>query len=241
MTCVTYATKALPGADPGCRVTSQRQPLLDALRRGLNIAVAAVGLATVAPLMVVIGLLIKLTSGGPIFYRQTRVGIDRRARTQASRNSRRHRDSGGELFTIYKFRTMTVAALGDCNPGEVWATPGDPRVTRLGRMLRRSRLDELPQLINVLRGDMNVVGPRPEQPMIFERLRARVEGYPERQRVRPGITGWAQINLPYDRTVEDVRRKLSLDLDYIRRQSVLEDLKIMVRTPAAILGVHSNR
>jgi lipopolysaccharide/colanic/teichoic acid biosynthesis glycosyltransferase len=211
------------------------------LRRGLSIAVAAVGLATVAPLMVVIGLLIKLTSGGPIFYTQTRVGIDRRARAQASRNSRRHRDCGGKLFTIYKFRTMTVAAPGCCNPGEVWATPGDPRVTRLGRMLRRSRLDELPQLINVLRGDMNVVGPRPEQPTIFERLRARFKRYPERQRVRPGITGWAQINLPYDRTVEDVRRKLSLDLEYIRRQSVLEDLKIMVRTPGAILGVHSHR
>jgi lipopolysaccharide/colanic/teichoic acid biosynthesis glycosyltransferase len=241
MTCVRYAIQALPGANPGSRATFQRQPLRDALRRGLNIAVAAVGLATLAPLMVVIGLLIRLTSGGPIFYAQNRVGIDRRARAQASRNGRRHRDCGGKLFTIYKFRTMTVAAPGRCNPGEVWATPGDPRVTRLGRMLRRSRLDELPQLINVLRGDMNVVGPRPEQPTIFERLRARVERYPERQCVRPGITGWAQVNLPYDRTVEDVRRKLSLDLEYIRRQSVLEDLKIMARTPGAILGVHSNR
>jgi lipopolysaccharide/colanic/teichoic acid biosynthesis glycosyltransferase len=240
VTCVTYATKALPGAAPGSRATFQRQPLRDALRRGLNIAVAAVGLATVAPLMVVIGLLIKLTSGGPIFYTQNRVGVDRRARAQASRNGRRHRDFGGKLFTIYKFRTMTVAAPGYCSPGEVWATPGDPRVTRLGRILRRSRLDELPQLINVLRGDMNVVGPRPEQPTIFERLRARLERYAERQRVRPGITGWAQINLPYDRTVEDVRRKLSLDLEYIGRQSVLEDLKIMVQTPGALLGVHSN-
>jgi lipopolysaccharide/colanic/teichoic acid biosynthesis glycosyltransferase len=240
MTCVRYATQALPGTDPGSRATFQRQSLRDALRRGLNIAAAAVGLATVAPLMVVIGLLIKLTSGGPIFYMQNRVGIDRRAREQASRNRRRHRDYGGKLFTIYKFRTMTVAAPGCCNPGEVWATPGDPRVTRLGRMLRRFRLDELPQLINVLRGDMNVVGPRPEQPTIFEQLRARVERYPERQRVRPGITGWAQVNLPYDRTVDDVRRKLFLDLQYIGRQSVLEDLKIMARTPGAILGVHSN-
>jgi lipopolysaccharide/colanic/teichoic acid biosynthesis glycosyltransferase len=240
VTCITYATKALPGTAPGSRATFQRQPLRDALRRGLNIAVAAVGLATVAPLMVVIGLLIKLTSGGPIFYTQNRVGVDRRARAQASRNGRRHRDFGGKLFTIYKFRTMTVAPPGHCSPGEVWATPGDPRVTRLGRILRRSRLDELPQLINVLRGDMNVVGPRPEQPTIFERLRARLERYAERQLVRPGITGWAQVNLPYDRTVDDVRRKLSLDLEYIRRQSVLEDLKIMVQTPGAILGVHSN-
>ena len=240
MTSVRYAIQALPGANPGSRATFQRQPLRDALRRGLNIAVAAVGLATFAPLMVVIGLLIRLTSGGPIFYAQHRVGIDRRARAQALRNGRRHRDCGGKLFTIYKFRTMTVAAPGRRNPGEVWATPGDPRVTKVGRVLHSIVL--LPRrMINVLRGDMNVVGPRPEQPTIFERLRARVERYPERQRVRPGITGWAQVNLPYDRTVEDVRRKLSLDLEYLRRQSVLEDLKIMARTPGAILGVRSNR
>jgi len=119
----------------------------------------------------------------------------------------------------------------------VWAQQDDPRVTSIGRVLRKLRLDELPQLLNVLRGDMNIVGPRPEQPAIFVYLREQVEGYQRRQRVRPGITGWAQINLAYDQSVEDVRRKVALDLEYIHRQSALEDFKIMCRTlPVMVLG-----
>ena len=119
---------------------------------------------------------------------------------------------------------------------EVWASPDDPRVTAVGRILRLYRLDELPQLVNVLRGEMNVVGPRPEQPTIFARLRTQVDRYEQRQRVRPGITGWAQVNHHYDRSLEDVRRKLQLDLEYISRQSVLEDVKILIRTPLVMLG-----
>jgi lipopolysaccharide/colanic/teichoic acid biosynthesis glycosyltransferase len=118
----------------------------------------------------------------------------------------------------------------------VWAAPDDPRVTRVGRFLRKYRLDELPQFVNVLKGDMNVVGPRPEQPEIFRSLRAEIERYPERQRLLPGITGWAQIHQAYDQTLDDVRRKLHLDLEYVDRHSPLEDLRILVRTvPVVVL------
>ncbi len=202
-------------------------------RRFLNIAVAAVGLVVAAPLMLVIAALIKLTSRGPVLFAQIRVGLDRRALSNAGGNTRRHTDVGGRQFTMYKFRTMRPA---DTNGPQVWAQPDDARVTPLGRVLRKFRLDELPQLFNVLRGDMNIVGPRPEQPTIFVSLREQIQGYQRRQRVRPGITGWAQINQGYDTSIEDVRRKVRYDLDYIRRQSALEDLRIMLRTvPVMVL------
>lgn len=131
-----------------------------------QIVAAAIGLLLTAPLMLVIAALIKLTSRGPALYTQTGVGMDRRRRTLQPAFSRRRVDAGGRPFTIYKFRTMRVSS-GDA---EVWAQPDDPRVTLLGRVLRKSRLDELPQLFNVLRGDMNIVGPRPEQPNLFKDL-----------------------------------------------------------------------
>jgi lipopolysaccharide/colanic/teichoic acid biosynthesis glycosyltransferase len=212
-----------------------RQEPSDALRRGLNVTVAAVGVVLAAPLMAAIALLIKLTSRGSVFYTQVRVGIDRRNPAALSGNSRRRVDCGGRPFKIYKFRTMTANGNGPDDAAEVWAQPDDPRVTRMGRILRLYRLDELPQLINVLRGEMDIVGPRPEQPTIFARLRQEIERYEERQRVRPGITGWAQINQCYDSCVDDVRRKLAYDLEYISRQSALEDLKIMVRTLPVVL------
>jgi lipopolysaccharide/colanic/teichoic acid biosynthesis glycosyltransferase len=118
---------------------------------------------------------------------------------------------------------------------EVWASPQDPRVTWVGRILRKYRLDELPQLINVLRGDMNIVGPRPEQPAIFADLRHRVPGYAERQKVAPGITGWAQVNHHYGESLEDVQTKLAYDLEYIARCSAMEDLRIMARTVPTVL------
>jgi len=199
-------------------------------RRGtrlLNVVAAAAGLVVTLPLALLIAALIKLTSRGPVLFTQTRIGMDRRALAKAG-NMRRHLDLGGMPFTIYKFRTMRV----DCEDGhrQVWARPLDARVTSIGCVLRRFRLDELPQFINVLRGDMNIVGPRPEQPEIFLHLREQIEGYQQRQRVRPGITGWAQINQGYDRSLDDVRRKVAFDLAYIRRQSPVVDLKIMLRT-----------
>ena len=160
--------------------------------------------------------MVRLTPG-PVILRQTRLG------------------EHGRPFTIYKFRTMTVAPKG--GEQQVWARPDDARVTPIGRVLRKYRLDELPQLFNALLGDMNVVGPRPEQPAIAVRLRREIRGYHRRQRVAPGITGLAQISRGYDRSLEDVRLKLVYDLQYIRRRSVWEDLRIMLRTlPVMLLG-----
>jgi len=201
-------------------------------RRPLNVVVAAVGIVVTLPLMAAIALLVKITSPGPVLFVQARVGIDRRSRGHENGNHRRSVNQGGKLFKIFKFRTM--AANG--NGAQVWATPDDPRVTRVGRVLRLFRLDELPQLVNVLLGDMNVVGPRPEQPGIFVRLRGQIGSYAERQRVLPGITGWAQVNNSYDRSLSDVERKVALDLEYIERQSVFEDIKILLRTFPVVVG-----
>jgi len=201
-------------------------------RRLVNIVVALVGIVLTAPVMLVVAALVKLTSPGPVLYRQPRVGLDRRG-AMGDGNHRRAVDQGGRPFTIYKFRTMYVNN-GNGSP-QVWATRNDPRVTPLGRVLRQYRLDELPQLFNVLLGEMNVVGPRPEQPAIFARLREQIPHYQERQRVRPGITGWAQINQRYDTSIADVHRKVAFDLEYVARESVFEDLRIMARTVPVVL------
>src|SRR5437867_11790652 len=203
-------------------------------RRVVNIVVAAIGLVLTSPVLLLIAALIKLTSRGPVLYMQPRVGLDRRALTGVGGNTRRSMDLAGTPVTMYKFRTMRPA---DENGKQVWAQADDERVTPIGRLLRTHRLDELPQLINVLKGDMNIVGPRPEQPDIFVYLREQIEGYQRRQRVRPGITGWAQVNLPYDSNEDDVRRKLTLDLEYVRHQSLMADFAIMLKTPAVMLGL----
>jgi len=207
------------------------------LRRAMSVTVATLGLLLAAPLMAVIALLIKLTSRGPVFFMQTRVGLDRRGGSKSAQQNRRDTDCGGKPFMIYKFRTMGSNGHSSNGDGmqQVWAKPNDPRVTRVGRWLRLYRLDELPQLLNVLRGDMDIVGPRPEQPLIFAQLRTQIERYQERQRVRPGITGWAQVNLHYDISIESARDKVSYDLEYVERQSVLEDLRIMLRTVPVVV------
>ncbi len=212
---------------------SARRHASDRVRRRLNVVVALAGLIIAAPAMLLIALLVKLTSKGPIVYRQQRIGLDRRNGTIGQANGRRQADAGGHTFTMYKFRTMR--ANGHQGDVEVWAAPDDPRITRLGRVLRLYRLDELPQLFNVLVGDMNVVGPRPEQPSLFKDLRARIVGYQHRQRVPPGITGRAQISQQYDESVDDVRRKLAFDLEYITRRSVTEDVRIMLKTVPVIV------
>ena len=154
--------------------------------------------------------------------------LDRRSRRALALRGRRHQDVGGDVYRMYKFRSMCIDAERGC--GAVWAKKNDARVTPIGRFLRQLRLDELPQLINVLQGDMNIVGPRPERPSIFCRLREEIPDYQLRQRTRPGITGWAQVKQNYDCCLDDVKRKVSLDLEYLKRRTVWEDIKIMALT-----------
>ncbi len=210
-----------------------RSPISEQMRTALNFTVALAALIMLFPVFLLIALLIRLTSRGPALYTQERVGIDRRVRTPDNVNHRRQLDVGGKPFTIYKFRTMVQDA--ERESGAIWASPTDPRVTPLGRFLRQSRLDELPQLVNVLRGEMSIVGPRPERPQIFAQLRGKIAEYPLRQRTRPGITGLAQICHHYDRSVDDVRTKVRYDLEYIRTQSAAGDLRIMLKTIPVLL------
>jgi lipopolysaccharide/colanic/teichoic acid biosynthesis glycosyltransferase len=200
--------------------------------RLVNFVIASVALIAVAPLMAIVALLVKLTSPGPAFYSQVRVGVDRRWR-QKHTDDRRMHDHGGMPFEMYKFRSMRVDAEADGKA--VWAQKKDPRVTPIGGFLRKTRLDELPQLYNVLRGDMNIVGPRPERPSIFAELRQDIPEYQMRQRVKPGITGWAQINQAYDSCIDDVRNKVQLDLEYLKKQSLGMDLRIMSMTIPVML------
>jgi lipopolysaccharide/colanic/teichoic acid biosynthesis glycosyltransferase len=197
------------------------------LARVLNLTVAIIAAIILAPLFVIIALAVKLTSPGPIFYSQVRVGVDRRFRSKSS-HDRRGYDHGGKPFMMWKFRTMQIDAESDGKA--VWAQKSDPRITRIGKLMRKTRMDELPQLLNVIKGDMNIVGPRPERPTIFADLRRKIPEYSMRQRVKPGITGWAQINQAYDANLEDVRRKVQLDIEYMKRQSFAHDLQIMSMT-----------
>jgi lipopolysaccharide/colanic/teichoic acid biosynthesis glycosyltransferase len=207
----------------------------EALSRALNFVLAAIALVLLSPVLVLIAIAVKFTSRGPVFYSQTRIGIDRRwsRNGDSEADVRRAHDLGGRVFTIYKFRTMCVNA--EHLSGAVWAAKEDPRVTPVGKFLRQYRLDELPQLFNVIRGDMNVVGPRPERPSIFAQLRTTIPQYDARQRVKPGITGLAQVNQQYDQCLDDVRNKLRYDLEYLRRQSFWEDIRIMLKTVPVIL------
>lgn len=200
--------------------------------RAANVVVATLGLVAASPVMLLVAAAIKLTSRGPVLYSQTRVGVDRRWRYNRSDDRRVH-DVGGKPFEMFKFRSMRVDAEADGRA--VWAQKQDARVTPIGAFLRRTRLDELPQLYNVLRGDMNIVGPRPERPTIFAELRENIPDYTLRQRVRPGITGWAQVNQAYDSCLDDVRRKVDYDIEYLQRRSLGMDLRIMSMTIPVML------
>ncbi|MFN2315429.1 MAG: sugar transferase [Gemmatimonadales bacterium] len=208
-------------------------------RRWLNVTVALLGIVLTLPLWLLIAALIKLTSRGPALYTQIRVGLDTRGTGLQPNDPRRKQDLGGRPFRIYKFRTMTVNA--ESETGAVWAQKNDCRITSVGRILRQYRLDELPQLINVLKGEMNVVGPRPERPTIFADLRDKIPNYQVRQRAYPGITGHAQINLEYDSTLDDVRKKVEYDLEYIEKAGFWEDLKIMLNTIPVMLFRRGSR
>jgi lipopolysaccharide/colanic/teichoic acid biosynthesis glycosyltransferase len=203
--------------------------------RVVNVLVASFALVIVSPVILLAAILIKLTSRGPVFYRQVRVGIDKRSRRTdgAAQEDRRARNLGGRVFSIYKLRTMYIDA--EAASGAVWAKKGDSRVTPIGRVLRKFRIDEVPQLLNVIQNTMSIVGPRPERPSIFAKLSQDIEEYAIRQRAKPGITGWAQINHAYDSCIEDVRTKVRYDLEYLRRQSVAQDVMIMAKTLPVML------
>jgi sugar transferase (PEP-CTERM system associated) len=180
-----------------------------------NILVAAIGAIVTAPVMLIVALAVRISSPGPILYRQVRVGLD------------------GAAFTLYKFRSMRADA--EAESGAVFASKDDPRVTRVGRIIRKLRLDELPQLFNVLRGEMSIVGPRPERPEFVHTLSIRIPYYRQRHCVRPGITGWAQINYKYGENLEDTIEKLEYDLFYIKNMSLSLDGYIIFHTLKTML------
>jgi len=197
-------------------VSGQRRDTVwyEVSRRALDVIGSLLLLAFALPLLLLVAFLIKVDSTGPVLYRQSRVGLH------------------GRIFTMLKFRSMRVDAevAGPC-----WATDRDPRMTRIGAFIRATRLDEVPQLLNVLRGEMSLVGPRPERPHFVQQLAAIIPRYNERTHVLPGITGWAQINYPYGASVEDARAKLAFDLFYINNRALLLDLRILLRTIPVVL------
>jgi exopolysaccharide biosynthesis polyprenyl glycosylphosphotransferase len=186
-----------------------------ALKRLCDIGVAIGMIILLLPLMVITALAVKVDSPGPIFYRQQRVG------------------QFGKTFTLFKFRSMTVDAEASGSP--IWAQQQDPRVTRVGRFIRATRIDELPQLANVISGEMSLVGPRPERPHFVEQLARAIPFYRQRAYAKPGLTGWAQVNFPYGASVEDAREKLAYDLYYAKNRTFMLDAIILVSTIRVVL------
>lgn len=183
-------------------------------KRAIDIGIAGFLLVATAPLTFILCSIIRMESAGPAIYRQKRVGLH------------------GKDFTLYKLRSMALDAEKN---GAVWAMQNDPRVTRVGRIIRKLRLDELPQLVNVLRGDMSLIGPRPERPEFVDKLEQIIPYFYLRQTVKPGMTGWAQVSYPYGASEEDARIKLEYDLYYIKNMSLFFDLKIMLKTVGVVL------
>ncbi len=190
-------------------------PLTRSLKRLQDIVLAAIGGVLALPVAVLVAMLIRLDSRGPVLFRQERVGQD------------------GEPFTLIKFRSMKVDA--EATTGPIYAEADDPRITRVGRVIRRMRLDELPQLVNVLNGDMSFVGPRPERRFFVEQFEKDIPYYSRRMSVKPGVTGWAQVKYPYGANAEDAAEKLRLDLYYVKNMSSLFDLFIILQTVKIVL------
>lgn len=192
----------------------KRSAIFKRLKRVLDISGSLFGLIVFSLVSVIISFAIRLESKGPVLYRQKRVGED------------------GKIFHLLKFRSMRADAEAN---GPVWAQKDDQRVTRVGRIIRKLRLDEVPQMFNVLRGEMSFVGPRPERPFFVEQLKSEIPFYSERHVVKPGITGWAQISYPYGASKEDALEKLKYDLYYIKHMSLLFDLLIVLQTVKIVL------
>lgn len=216
-------------------------------KRLMDIVISATMLILLAPVMALVAVAVKLTSRGPVIFCQERVGLNQRQKRRDRRHSlasdppdaverrsgsRRQSHSYGKTFIIYKFRTMRVDAE---IAGAQFAVKNDPRITSIGRFLRKTRLDELPQLWNVLTGEMSLVGPRPERPVFIEKLSAEIPNYLHRLGLKPGLTGLAQIINGYDNNVESFKRKVNLDLLYLQNCCVLNDVKILIRTIGVVV------
>jgi lipopolysaccharide/colanic/teichoic acid biosynthesis glycosyltransferase len=180
------------------------------VKKALDLIIAGVGIVMVSPVILFTAIVIKIVSPGPVFFKQERVGW------------------GGKLFYIYKLRTMRVDA--EKNTGPTWAKEDDPRLIKFGKSMRKAHIDELPQLFNVLKGDMSIVGPRPERPVFVEKLSKEISDYHKRMNVRPGITGLAQVWHKYDETIADVRKKVKYDLLYMKEMCLMVDIRILLRT-----------
>jgi exopolysaccharide biosynthesis polyprenyl glycosylphosphotransferase len=186
-----------------------------AIKRVFDFCAAIIGIILAAPIMILTAMLVKLTSKGPVVYSQTRVG------------------RGGEHFKIYKFRTMRTDAEKETGP--VWATKHDARITPIGRFLRKSRIDELPQFFNILLGNMSLIGPRPERPVFVSEFTEKISDYEHRLTVKPGITGLAQVFHRYDEDIKDVRKKVKYDILYIKKMNLAADFGIVLRTVGVVL------
>ena len=185
--------------------------LFDMYQRVLDIVLSVIGLLIGIPLIVIFGILIKVEDSGPITYKQERLG------------------KGGKRFYIYKLRSMRTDAE---KFGAQWAEKDDPRITKVGKFIRKTRIDEIPQLFNILKGDMSIIGPRPERPSFTEEFNQEIPGFIDRLAVKPGLTGWAQVNGGYEITPEE---KLIEDIYYIKNRSILLDLKILFKTVKVVL------
>ena len=213
------------------------------LKKVLDILGATIGLILASPLFILLPIIIKLESPGSIFYTQDRIGINRRRRSRRSFRSetsgerrnreRRREDLLGRPFKVIKFRTMVNDA--EKTSGPVWATKNDMRITKMGKFMRKTRIDEIPQLINVLMGDMSLVGPRPERPFFVRDLSNKVPNYKVRLKVKPGITGLAQVNTGYDSSLDSVAEKVENDITYIRNWSIWSDVKILMKTVVVVV------
>ncbi|UCD64985.1 MAG: sugar transferase [Candidatus Zixiibacteriota bacterium] len=217
--------------------------LMGIAKRAMDIIGSLVGLILTIPFWLVIPAVIKLDSPGPVFYTQTRIGLNRRRNQRRlyqkadvndkRRRERRRTDYMGKPFKVLKFRTMVNDA--EKKSGPVWASKGDPRITRIGKLLRKTRIDEIPQFLNVLKGDMSLVGPRPERPSFVMDLSTKIKGYSNRLNVRPGLTGLAQVENGYDSSLTSVVRKVRYDLEYIEKRGFWTDIKIMLKTVIVVL------
>lgn len=205
------------------------------VRRIFDILISIIAIIITFPLMLIAAILIKLDSSGPIFYKQIRVGTNRRRNKVNSYygNEKRVSDNHGYLFNIYKLRSMRNDA--ESKSGPVWAKKNDMRITKIGKFLRKTRLDEIPQFINVLKGEMSIIGPRPERPVFVKELNKSIDNYNKRFKIKPGITGLAQVRYKYADTVEDTRKKVKYDLLYIKKMNIFMDAMIFLNTIKTVI------